>query len=140
MRKFLVTGGAGFIGANFVLEELAKGAVGIVNLDKLTYAGTLLSLEPAMEHPNHRFVEGDICDGALVRRLLDEERPDALIHFAAESHVARSIFDNAIFFETDVLGTQVVANAAVRAYESVERFCHISTSEVYGNACQIPMT
>lgn len=140
MKKFLVTGGAGFIGANFVLGELAKEAVGIVNLDKLTYAGTLLSLEPVMEHPNHRFVEGDICDGALVSRLLDEEQPDALIHFAAESHVDRSIDGPAPFIQTNVVGTFTLLEA-VRAYLTDApgdrgkdfRFIHVSTDEVFGS-------
>lgn len=140
MKKYLVTGGAGFIGANFVLAQLAREEVGIVNLDKLTYAGNLLSLEPVMGNTNHRFVEGDICDGALVSRLLDEEQPDALIHFAAESHVDRSIDGPSPFIQTNVVGTFTLLEA-VRSYlkeapgERGEafRFIHVSTDEVFGS-------
>ena len=140
MKKLLVTGGAGFIGANFVLEQLATEGAEIVNLDKLTYAGNVESLRDVLEHPNHRFVEGDICDGALVDRLLVEEKPDAIVHFAAESHVDRSIDGPAPFIQTNIMGTFTLLEA-VRGYlptlEAAKsrafRFLHVSTDEVYGS-------
>jgi len=94
-----VTGGAGFIGANFVRDWCAHGDVPVVNLDKLTYAGNLGNLDDLKGNPRHRFVHGDIADRALVRRLLAEHRPTAIVHFAAESHVDRSITGPAVFVE-----------------------------------------
>src|SRR6185503_1790970 len=101
----LVTGGAGFIGSNFVLSTLALGDEPIVTLDKLTYAGSLANLEPAKGNPRHVFVHGDIGDRALVRSLLQEHKPRAIVHFAAESHVDRSIAGPAEFIQTNVVGT-----------------------------------
>src|ERR1041385_4438691 len=101
----LVTGGAGFIGANFVLHAIAATGEAVVNLDKLTYAGSLENLAPLAGDARHAFVRGDICDRALVRRLLAEHRPRALVHFAAESHVDRSIEGPADFVQTNVVGT-----------------------------------
>lgn len=139
-KKVLITGGAGFIGSNF-LRYVFRNYPGyqIVVLDALTYAGNLDNIpEDIRSDTRFTFWYGNIRNGQLVNDLVSQA--DVIVHFAAESHVARSIFDNAIFFETDVLGTQVVANAVVRSYESVERFIHISTSEVYGTATQVPMS
>ncbi|HVJ80156.1 MAG TPA: dTDP-glucose 4,6-dehydratase [Planctomycetia bacterium] len=140
MRTLLVTGGAGFIGGCFVRLVVATGGVRVVNLDKLTYAGNLDSLSGLLDHPDHHFVQGDILDGALVARLLAEHRPQAVINFAAESHVDRSIDGPREFVETNVLGTFELLNAS-RAYwdglpadqKSAFRFLHVSTDEVYGS-------
>lgn len=139
-KTILITGGAGFIGSNFVRYVFQNyPAYQIVVLDALTYAGNLDNIPESIRSDSRfTFWYGNIRNGQLVNDLVSHS--DVIVHFAAESHVARSIFDNAIFFETDVLGTQVVANAAVRSYESVERFIHISTSEVYGTAAQVPMS
>ncbi len=141
----LVTGGAGFIGGNFVLDWLVQGqahdtAEGIVNLDALTYAGNLQTLAPLAGDPRHVFAHGDICDRALVDRLLAEHQPRAIVHFAAESHVDRSIHGPGAFIRTNVEGTFALLEAA-RAYWSVLegdakrdfRFLHVSTDEVYGS-------
>jgi dTDP-glucose 4,6-dehydratase len=136
----LVTGGAGFIGANFVLDWLERAGEPVVNLDKLTYAGNLASLQPVARDPRHRFVHGDIGDRALVRRLLAEHRPRAILHFAAESHVDRSIDAPGAFVETNVVGTFALLEEA-RAYwtglapeaRAAFRFLHVSTDEVYGS-------
>ena len=131
MRTILVTGGAGFIGANFVrmlLDE--EDAVRVVNLDKLTYAGNLGNLVGYEDHPRHRFVRGDICDAELVERLLDEEGCDAIVNFAAESHVDRSLVDPGAFIRTNVTGTMVLLKAALD--RKLERFLQVSTDEVYG--------
>jgi len=129
-RKIIVTGGAGFIGCNFVRHMLgAHPELEIVNLDKLTYAGSLDNLQDVLEHPRHRFVQGDIGDGATVRRLLPGV--DAIVNFAAESHVDRSIEHPSAFVETNVLGTQVLLEAAKEG--GVKRFLQISTDEVYGS-------
>ena len=132
--KLLVTGGAGFIGSAFVRLLLgAEGdeSTGIVNLDKLTYAGNLANLESVAANPRYRFVHGDICDGALVNALLAQEKPDAIVHFAAESHVDRSILSAAPAFETNLRGTFTLLEAA-RAH-GIGRFVHVSTDEVYGS-------
>ena len=130
--KILVTGGAGFIGSAFVrlLLSAADGPE-ILNLDKLTYAGNLENLEPVAAHPRYRFVHGDICDTRLVDTLVGEEKPDAIVHFAAESHVDRSIFTPSPAFETNLRGTFTLLEAA-RAHR-IARFLHISTDEVYGS-------
>ncbi|HUH91005.1 MAG TPA: GDP-mannose 4,6-dehydratase, partial [Lysobacter sp.] len=104
MPTWLVTGGAGFIGGNFVLDAVKQG-VKVINLDALTYAGNLDTLSGLEGHPDHLFVHGDIGDAALVARLLREHRPDAVINFAAESHVDRSIDGPAEFVQTNVVGT-----------------------------------
>jgi dTDP-glucose 4,6-dehydratase len=128
----LVTGGAGFIGSNFVLSTLAKTGEPIVNLDKLTYAGSLRNLEPARNDSRHVFVQGDICDRALVAGLLKQHRPRAIVHFAAESHVDRSISGPAPFIETNVTGTFALLEEA-RQFSREMRFLHVSTDEVYGS-------
>jgi len=136
----LVTGGAGFIGGNFVLDWLAQSAEPVVNLDKLTYAGNLENLASLQGDARHVFVQGDIGDGALVARLLAEHRPRAVINFAAESHVDRSIHGAEDFIQTNVVGTFRLLEA-VRAHwsglaadeKSAFRFLHVSTDEVYGS-------
>ena len=136
----LVTGGAGFIGSNFVLDWLAGSDEPVVNLDKLTYAGNLHNLQSLQGDERHRFVQGDIGDRALLDRLLAEHQPRAIIHFAAESHVDRSIHGPEDFIQTNVVGTLRLLEAA-RAYwnglqgqaKSDFRFLHVSTDEVYGS-------
>jgi len=135
----LVTGGAGFIGSNFVLDWFKHSSEPVVTLDALTYAGNLENLQALHEDDRHTFVQGDICDRALIDRLLAEHRPRALVHFAAESHVDRSISGPGAFMRTNIEGTYTLLEAA-RAYwsaldESAKaqfRFHHVSTDEVYG--------
>jgi dTDP-glucose 4,6-dehydratase len=128
----LVTGGAGFIGSNLVRLLLAERPEWrVVNLDKLTYAGNAENLADLAGNPRYRFVRGDICDGGLVGRLFEEERIEAVMHLAAESHVDRSILSPSAFIETNVSGTQVLLDAARQ--RSVRRFLHVSTDEVYGS-------
>lgn len=138
MKTWLVTGGAGFIGGNFVLEAVARG-IKVVNLDALTYAGNLDTLASLSGNPNHVFVHGDIGDRALVARLLAEHRPDAVVNFAAESHVDRSIDGPAAFVQTNVVGTLGLLEAVRDYWKGLEgeakarfRFHHVSTDEVYG--------
>lgn len=138
MTTWLVTGGAGFIGGNFVLEAVARG-VKVVNLDALTYAGNRDTLASIEGDPNHVFVHGDIGDRALVARLLAEHRPDAVVNFAAESHVDRSIDGPAAFIQTNVVGTLALLEAVRDYWKSLQgearnnfRFLHVSTDEVYG--------
>lgn len=139
MARVLVTGGAGFIGSNFVHYRLNQHpGERLVVLDALTYAGNAANLEPAMRRPEFRFVRGDICDGPLVERLLREERLDTIVHFAAESHVDRSIQGPDAFIQTNVLGTHSLLKAARRVWledRTVERhrFHHVSTDEVFGS-------
>ncbi|MDQ0572440.1 dTDP-glucose 4,6-dehydratase [Variovorax paradoxus] len=136
----LVTGGAGFIGANFVLDWLAQSDEPVVNLDKLTYAGNLETLASLKGNPNHIFVQGDIGDSALVDRLLAEHKPRAVLNFAAESHVDRSIHGPEDFVQTNVLGTFRLLES-VRGHwsalpaeqKAAFRFLHVSTDEVYGS-------
>jgi dTDP-glucose 4,6-dehydratase len=131
MRRILVTGGAGFIGSNFVRMVLSEHAdCFVVNLDKLTYAGNLENLAEFLNHPNHKFIKGDICDGTLVEKIIYEYKIDAIINFAAESHVDRSITEPKIFIETNVTGTLTLLEAA--RDKKLERFIQISTDEVYG--------
>jgi dTDP-glucose 4,6-dehydratase len=130
--KLLVTGGAGFIGSAFVRYCLsATEPYQVVNLDKLTYAGNLDNLAEVEDRPGYSFVQGDICDGPLVNRLLAEHRPDAIVHFAAESHVDRSILSPDSFFQTNLRGTFTMLEAARAA--ATPRFVHVSTDEVYGS-------
>ena len=138
MSTWLVTGGAGFIGGNFVLEAVARG-IRVVNLDALTYAGNLHTLAPLDGNPDHVFVHGDIGDRELVARLLAEHRPDAVLNFAAESHVDRSIDGPAAFIQTNVVGTLGLLESVRDYWKGVEgeakdafRFLHVSTDEVYG--------
>ena len=132
--RLLVTGGAGFIGSHYVRSVL-DGAWGmpapdsVTVLDKLTYAGSLDNLDPVAADPRLRFVRGDICDAALVDQLMAEV--DAVVHFAAESHVDRSIERAADFVTTNVVGTQTLLDGAVR--NSISAFVHVSTDEVYGS-------
>ena len=139
MPTWLVTGGAGFIGSNFVLDAVARG-VRVVNLDALTYAGNRDTLAGLEGDPHHLFVHGDIGDGALVAGLLAEHRPDAVVNFAAESHVDRSIDGPAAFVQTNVVGTLALLEAARDYWKALEggakdafRFLHVSTDEVYGS-------
>ncbi|PRD64369.1 dTDP-glucose 4,6-dehydratase [Malikia granosa] len=135
----LVTGGAGFIGSNFVLDWLAQSNEPVINLDKLTYAGNLENLASLQGNPNHVFVQGDLGDRELVDRLLAEHRPRAVLNFAAESHVDRSIHGPEDFIQTNILGTFRLLES-VRAYwsalpaddKAAFRFLHVSTDEVYG--------
>lgn len=128
----LVTGGAGFIGANFVYLELEKHKEDrIVCIDKLTYAGNLETLTEALKNPNFRFEKIDICDRDAVFNIFEEEKPDIVVNFAAESHVDRSIEDPGIFLKTNILGTQVLMDAS-RKY-GVKRYHQVSTDEVYGD-------
>lgn len=128
-KTLLITGGAGFIGSNFVHYWLKHHPEDrIVNLDALTYAGNLENLTAVENKSNYHFVEGNICDRQLVNQLM--EKIDVVVHFAAESHVDRSILDPAIFLESNVIGTQVLLEAALK--HKVEHFHHISTDEVFG--------
>lgn len=144
MKTILVTGGAGFIGSNFIKYMKSKYDYRIVNLDKLTYAGNLENLDGVVEGPDYRFVHGDICDEELVSRIFKEERITSIINFAAESHVDRSIHSAKAFLMTNVIGCQVLLDAGKRAwidkaYEGYEddieeaKFIQISTDEVYGS-------
>jgi len=135
---WLVTGGAGFIGGNFVREAVSRG-IRVVNLDALTYAGNLDTLKDLDGNPDHVFVHGDIGDRQLVSGLLAEHRPDAVVNFAAESHVDRSIDGPAAFIQTNVVGTLALLEATRDYWKSLEReareafrFLHVSTDEVYG--------
>jgi len=140
MKTWLVTGGAGFIGCNMILLQMKQGGIRIVNLDKLTYAGNLESLATVMDHPDHIFVYGGIEDRRLVSELLERYRPDAVINFAAETHVDRSIDGPADFIQTNIVGTFELLEA-VRDYWNRQpggrrekfRFLQISTDEVYGS-------
>ena len=139
MQTWLVTGGAGFIGGNFVLDAVASG-VRIVNLDALTYAGNRDTLAALDDDERHVFVQGDIGDRALVAKLLAQYRPSAVVNFAAESHVDRSIDGPAAFVETNVVGTLALLEAARDYWKALEgdakdafRFLHVSTDEVYGS-------
>ena len=135
MSRLLVTGGAGFIGSNFVRMVLSEHTDSfIVNLDKLTYAGNLENLSDFGNKPNHKFIKGDICNGALIEKIIDEYKIDAIINFAAESHVDRSITEPKVFIETNVIGTLTLLEAA--RDKKLERFIQISTDEVYGTLGQ----
>jgi len=136
----LVTGGAGFIGANFVLDWIATTGEPVLNLDALTYAGNLESLRSLNGNPRHRFVKGDIADRALLDALFAEHRPRALVHFAAESHVDRSIHGPGAFIKTNVEGTFTLLEVARHYWVGLDndrrdafRFHHVSTDEVYGS-------
>jgi len=142
LKTFLITGGAGFIGSNFVRYLHDKYAdYRLMVLDKLTYAGSVDNLpvgfNEAAANGRLQFWYGDVCNASLVDTLV--EQADVVVHFAAETHVTRSIYDNHHFFETDVLGTQVVANSILKNIKTIDRFIHISTSEVYGTALREKM-
>jgi dTDP-glucose 4,6-dehydratase len=136
VKTILVTGGCGFIGANYVLSMLSKHPeYTIVNLDALTYAGNPDNLKSCRDNPCYRFVQGNICDQGLVEKLFKEYAFDAVVHFAAESHVDRSITGPGIFIDTNVRGTQNLLEAARVAWKNefdTHRFVHVSTDEVYG--------
>lgn len=128
----IVTGGAGFIGSNFIFHMLKKYPEDrIVCVDKLTYAGNLSTLSPVMAHHGFRFVKADICDREGIYQLFEEEHPDVVVNFAAESHVDRSIADPGIFLQTNIMGTAVLMDAC-RKY-GIQRFHQVSTDEVYGD-------
>jgi dTDP-glucose 4,6-dehydratase len=132
--RLLVTGGAGFIGSAFIRLALSPGDSSverIVNLDKLTYAGNLSNLDAVAADPRYRFAHGDICDAPLVAALFADEKPDAVVHFAAESHVDRSILSASPAFETNLRGTFTLLEAARSC--GLKRFLHVSTDEVYGS-------
>ena len=137
----LVTGGAGFIGSNFVLDWLKESDEPVLNLDALTYAGNLQNLQSLDQDSRHTFVKGNICDKTLVSQLLSQYRPRAIVHFAAESHVDRSIFGPDLFFQTNVMGTVNLLQCSKQYFDeelsSAEqdsfRFLHVSTDEVYGS-------
>ena len=138
MKTYLVTGGAGFIGSNFVLYMLKKyNDIKIVNLDALTYAGNLENLKEVENNPNHVFVHGNICDRELVTKLFEEHNFDYVVNFAAESHVDRSIREPEVFAKTNVMGTVNLLNCAKDAWLSEDntwkegvKFLHVSTDEV----------
>lgn len=141
MKTILVTGGCGFIGSNFIRHWYdTHPDHRILNLDLLTYAANPENIPPRIRHDADRyeFWYGNVCNPDLVTSLV--ARANIIVHFAAESHVARSLYDNRVFFETDVLGTHAVANAVVKHAGRIEHFIHISTSEVYGTALAEPMT
>lgn len=136
--KILVTGGAGFIGSCFVLQRVNSSDF-IINLDKLTYSGNIENLNAVSDKPNYAFVRGDIGDSELVKKLLEEFQPDAVVNFAAESHVDRSIVDPDIFVRTNVLGTEILLRTVKEWWENLPtekkdnfRLHHISTDEVFG--------
>ena len=140
MKKILVTGGAGFIGSNFIQLALGRPGVQVLNLDKLTYAGNLDSLQAVAGNPNYRFLQADLCDSAAVGAAVAEFQPDAIVHFAAESHVDRSIDGPAAFIQTNIIGTFNLLEAARHYWKELPaerqaafRFLHVSTDEVYGS-------
>ena len=139
-NRILLTGGAGFIGSNFILQWLEQESSDVVNLDRLTYAGNLGNLSSLHDSRRHRFVAGDICDRPLVAKLLQENQPSAIVHFAAESHVDRSIVGPEEFVRTNVNGTFTLLDEARRYWltlgnreKELFRFLHVSTDEVYGS-------
>src|SRR5947209_5173821 len=139
-NTIIVTGGAGFIGSNFIHRWIEREDASVINLDKLTYAGNLANLQAVSEHSRYRFVHGDICDQELLRQLLDTHAPHAIVHFAGESHVDRSILGPAEFVRTNVEGTFKLLEESRRYCASLSpadrerfRFLHVSTDEVYGS-------
>ena len=142
MRTYLVTGGAGFIGSNYIHYMFRKygDEIRIINVDKLTYAGNLENLKDIEHRKNYTFIRADICDSEAIRKIFRENEIDRVVHFAAESHVDRSIKDPEVFVKTNVLGTLVMLNAAKEAWEledgsfrADKKFLHVSTDEVYGS-------
>lgn len=142
MRTYLVTGGAGFIGSNYIQYMFRKYGkdIRIINVDVLTYAGNLENLKAVEDYDNYTFVRADICDSDAIRKIFKENDIDRVVHFAAESHVDRSILNPEVFVKTNVLGTLVMLNAAKEAwelpdgtYKEDKRFLHVSTDEVYGS-------
>lgn len=140
MKTYLVTGGAGFIGANFIIYMLNKyNDIRIINVDKLTYAGNLENLKEVQDNPNYKFVQADICDKEIITKIFEENDVDYVVNFAAESHVDRSIREPEVFVKTNVLGTVNLLNAAKNAWEIEEgfkegkKYLQVSTDEVYGS-------
>ncbi|MBC8285614.1 MAG: dTDP-glucose 4,6-dehydratase [Nitrospinae bacterium] len=140
MKTFFVTGGAGFIGGNFILNLMKTGQAKVINYDKLTYAGNLDTLSSVENHPNYKFELGDICDKSRLKKLFEEHDIDAVVHFAAESHVDRSIETPEDFIQTNVVGTYELLEIARWYWRGLEksqqgnfRFLHVSTDEVYGS-------
>ena len=142
MRTYLVTGGAGFIGSNYIHYMFRKYGddIRVINVDLLTYAGNLENLKSLEGNPNYSFVKADICDKEAISRIFAENDIDRVVHFAAESHVDRSIREPEVFVRTNVLGTAVMLNCAKEAWELPEggfrpgkKFLHVSTDEVYGS-------
>jgi dTDP-glucose 4,6-dehydratase len=138
--RILITGGAGFIGSNLVRQLIAETDHSVVNVDKLTYAGNLESLDGGMDHPRHTFLQTDICDAGALKTLFEKYQPDAVMHLAAESHVDRSIDGPGEFIQTNIFGTYQLLQAALTHYQSLPperkdafRFIHVSTDEVYGS-------
>ena len=130
--NIIVTGGAGFIGSNFVFHMLkAHPDYRIICVDKLTYAGNLSTLKSVMDNPNFRFCKIDICDREAIYKLFEEEHPDMVVNFVAESHVDRSIENPQLFLETNIMGTSVLMDAC-RKY-GIKRYHQVSTDEVYGD-------
>ena len=137
LKTVIITGGAGFIGSAVIRDLIQNHDYRVINFDKLTYAGNLESLASIADHPNYRFVHGDICDPIAVNKLFLENRPDAIMHLAAESHVDRSIDGPAEFISTNIVGTSVLLEAARSYWNELEdqtafRFHHVSTDEVFG--------
>ncbi len=142
MRTYLVTGGAGFIGSNYIHYMFRKygDEIRIINVDALTYAGNLKNLKGVQERPNYTFVKADICDKETIQKIFEENDIDRVVHFAAETHVDRSITNPEVFVQTNVMGTAVLLNCARAAWEQPDgtylngkRFLHVSTDEVYGS-------
>ena len=131
MKRILVTGGAGFIGSNYIKTILNTSDSIIVNLDKLTYAGNLENLSEVESNPNYKFIKGDITNTELVDYIFTEFKISHVVNFAAESHVDRSILGSGIFYQTNVIGTNILLEAARR--HGIEKFLQVSTDEVYGS-------
>ena len=139
VKKILITGGAGFIGGNYILKQLQGTNNIIINFDNLTYAGDLTKFKKYQENINYKFVKGDICDTKIIKETLSKYRPDAIIHFAAESHVDRSIEGPSLFIQTNIVGTSIILEESTKYYNKLNknkrknfRFLHVSTDEVFG--------
>ena len=142
MRTYVVTGGAGFIGSNYIHYMFKKygDEIRIINVDKLTYAGNLENLKDVENRDNYTFIKADVCDAEAINKIFEENDVQRVVHFAAESHVDRSIKNPTVFVETNVLGTLVMLNAAKAAWELPDgtfkpdhKFLHVSTDEAYGS-------
>ena len=134
--KILITGGCGFIGSNYVIKQVIRNHHTVLNLDKLTYAGNIENLSSIIHDPNYSFVHGDICDFESVSNTINQFQPDAIVHFAAESHVDRSIDEPMAFVNTNVIGTATMLKVALQYWKEKNnnfRFLHISTDEVFGS-------
>lgn len=138
MKNILVTGGAGFIGSNFIIKQINETENIIINYDKLTYAGNLENLDEVENNTRYKFINGDICDQKRIKAIIERFKPNVIINFAAESHVDRSIDGPDQFIETNIVGTYIILNQALKYYEKIKsnkdfRFIHISTDEVFGS-------